>query len=97
LFGWTDDAYPNLIQDPDEAIVADRHHVLVENQLPVATAVNVVIVDDFHKVERRVRKVRMNKTAATALPISISRSMMRSGFILRYQVTHKGKEPPCSQ
>jgi hypothetical protein len=25
--------------------------------------------------------VRMNKTAATALPISMSRSMMRSGFM----------------
>jgi hypothetical protein len=38
-------------------------------------------VDDFHKVQSRVRRVMINKTAATALPISISRSMMRSVFM----------------
>jgi len=81
LFGWTDNADPDFVQDVDEAIVADRHHVLVEYQLPVAPAIDVVVVNDFHKVQRRVRRVRMKKTAATALPISISRSMMRSGFI----------------
>jgi hypothetical protein len=81
LFGGTDDAYTDFVQDIDKAVVAYRHHVLVEDQLPVATAVDVVVVDDFHKVQRRVRKVRMNKTAATALPISMSRSMMRSVFM----------------
>jgi hypothetical protein len=48
LFGWTDDADPYLIQDVDKAIVAHSHHVLIEYQLPVATAVDVVIVNDFH-------------------------------------------------
>jgi hypothetical protein len=81
LFGWTDDADTDFVQDVNQAVVADRHHVLVEYQLPVASAVDVVVVDDFHKVQRRVRRVRMKKTAASVFPISISRSRMRSVFI----------------
>ena len=41
----------------------------------------MVIVNDFHKVQRRVRRVMMKKTAASVLPISMSRSMMRSVFM----------------
>jgi hypothetical protein len=81
LFGWTDDAYTDFVQDIDEAVIADRHHVLVEYQLPVPSAVDVVIVNDFHKVQRRVRRVMMKKMAASVLPISMSRSRMRSGFM----------------
>jgi hypothetical protein len=81
LFGWTDNADTDFVQDIDKAVVADRHHVLVEYQLPVAPAVDVVVVDDFHKVQRRVRKVRMKKTAASVFPISMSRSIMRSVFM----------------
>jgi len=55
--------------------------MLVEYQLPIPSAINVVIVNDFHKVQRRVRRVRMKKTAAIVLPISMSRSRMRSVFI----------------
>jgi hypothetical protein len=81
LLWWTDDAYTDFVQDPDEAIVADGHHMLVEYQLPVPSAVDVVVVDDFHKVQRRVRMVMMKKTAASVFPISMSRSMIRSVFI----------------
>jgi hypothetical protein len=81
LFGWSDDAYTDFVQDVDEAVVTDRHHVLVEYQLPIPSAVDVVIVNDFHKVQRRVRRVMMKKTAASVLPISIRRSRMRSVFM----------------
>ena len=48
LLWWTNDADTNLIEDIDKAIIADRHHVLVQDELPVPSAVDMVVVDDFH-------------------------------------------------
>jgi len=38
-------------------------------------------MNDFHKVQRRARRVRMKKMAATVLPISMSRSRICSRFM----------------
>ena len=47
LFGRTDDAHPNLIQPFYQSVIAQGHHVLVHDELPLAaaSAVNVVVVD----------------------------------------------------
>ena len=87
LFGWTNDADPNLIQPFYQAVVAQGHQVLVHDELPLAaaSAVDVVVVDEFHR--EAIAKSKTNNKAN--LPKIKSKSRKDSRFMgvkLHHQV-----------
>ena len=87
MLWWTNNAHPNLVQPFYQAIIAQGHHVLVHDELPLAApaAVDVVVVDEFHR--EAIAKSKTNNRAN--LPKIRSVSMMDSRFMgakLHHQV-----------
>ena len=59
------------------------HDMLVHDKLPLAAAaaIDVVIVDEFHWVNRRVKMQPINTKASTTRPTAKARSRRDSRFI----------------